>query len=134
VSGNNYVAVTEVMEEECLVVDGLSTVAEVLAKMVEKDVAFAFVEKRDEHDEYGIVLVSDIAKQVLAPHKSPDRINAYEVMTKPVLPVQPDMDIRYCARLFDQFGISTAPVIKAGEILGAVTYDHLVLKGLAQQK
>jgi len=109
----------------------LSTVADALALMIERDSPFAFVAKRDDDDEFGILLVSDIAKKVLAPHKSPERINVYEVMTKPVLPVQPDMDIRYCARLFQNFGISTAPVIRGGEILGVVTYSELVLKGLA---
>jgi len=127
----NKVAVTEVMEQDFLVVDGLATVADALAQMIEKDLPFAFVAKRDDDDEFGILLVSDIAKKVLAPHKAPERINVYEVMTKPVLSVQPDMDIRYCARLFDNFGISTAPVIRAGEILGVVTYGELVLKGLA---
>ena len=51
-------------------------------------------------DEYGMVLLSDIAKQVLAKDRSPKRVNIYEIMAKPVLSVQPDMDIRYCARMF----------------------------------
>lgn len=77
------------------------------------------------------MLVADIAKQVLAPSRAPDRCNVYEIMTKPVLSVHPDMHIRYCARLFLKFGISTAPVIDAaGEIKGVVTYDELVLRGL----
>ena len=52
-------------------------------------------------------------------------------MTKPVLCVQPSMNIRYCARLLEHFGISTAPVVEQGTIQGVVTYDTLVLKGLA---
>jgi len=132
VSEKKYIAVTEVMKQDYLVIDGLATVAEMLQQMLEKEVSTVLVQKRHETDEYGVVLVSDIAKKVLAPHKSPERINVYEIMTKPVLPVQPDMDIRYCARLFDNFGISTAPVIKAGEIMGVVTYDELVLKGLTK--
>lgn len=131
-SEKKYIAVTEVMKQDYLVIDGLATVAEMLQQMLEKEVSTVLVQKRHETDEYGVVLVSDIAKKVLAPHKSPERINVYEIMTKPVLPVQPDMDIRYCARLFDNFGISTAPVIKAGEIMGVVTYDELVLKGLTK--
>ncbi len=63
--------------------------------------------------------------------RSPDRVNLYEIMTKPVLSVEPKMRIRYCARMFEHFGISTAPVVENGEIKGMVTYDVLVLKGLA---
>ncbi len=121
----------DVMEPNFLIMDGVSTVAEALAKMKGRGAHYLLVDKRDEDDEYGIVLVSDIAKQVLAQNRSPERVNIYEIMTKPVLSVQPDMNIRYCARLFEHFGISTAPVLKAGDVRGVVTYDSLVLKGLA---
>jgi predicted transcriptional regulator len=43
------------------------------------------------------------------------------------------MGIQYCARLFDRFGISAAPVIEGDEIKGIVAYDQLVLEGLAGQ-
>ena len=108
-----------------------ATVAEALAILREKNANYLIVAKRDEDDEFGIVMVADIAKQVLAPNRSPERINVYEIMTKPVLPVKPEMDIRYCARLFHRFGISSAPVIENDEIKGIVAYDQLVLKGLA---
>ena len=129
-SEQNKKTVSEVMTADFLVVDGLATVADALQLMRERSAHFVLVDKRDEHDEYGIVLVSDIAKQVLGQNRAPDRVNVYEIMCKPVLCVQPDMNIRYCARLFEHFGISTAPVVKAGEILGVVSYDTLVLKGL----
>ena len=113
-----------------MLLDGLSTVAEALGIMKERNAHFVLVDKRDEGDEYGIVLVSDIAKHVLAKNRAPERVNVYEIMCKPVLGVRPDMKIRYCARMFDHFGISTAPVLKGGEIQGVVNYDALVLKGL----
>jgi signal-transduction protein with cAMP-binding, CBS, and nucleotidyltransferase domain len=125
------ITVAAVMNTDFLLLDGLATVADALKPMKEKNAHAFFVDKRDDHDEYGIVLTSDIAKQVLAKGRSPERVNVYEIMTKPVLRVQPDMKIRYCARLFEHFGVSTAPVVDQGKIKGVVTYDTLVLKGLA---
>lgn len=124
--------VSDVMTQNYARVEGLTTVAEALRLMRERDVNLLIVNKRTADDEYGVVMVSDIAKQVLATSRAPDRCNVYEVMTKPVLSVHPEMHLRYCARLFHKFGISTAPVIDAqGEIRGVVAYDDLVLKGLA---
>ncbi len=123
--------VADVMEPEFLLLDGMATVAEAIRLMQPANAHFVLIDKRNAADEYGIVLVSDIAKQVLAQNRSPDRVNIYEIMCKPVLTVQPNMNIRYCARLFEHFGISTAPVVSDGEIRGVVTYDALVLKGLA---
>ncbi len=130
-SNKNIKTIADVMDSDFLKVDGIITVTEALQRMRAADIDFLLVDKRNDHDEYGIVLVSDIAKRVLAPNHSPDRVNVYEIMTKPVLTVQPDMNIRYCARLFERFGISTAPVVRGGEVLGVVTYTRLVLNGLA---
>ena len=129
----HLVRVADVMERDYVMLDGVATVAEALAILREKNANFLMVSKRHEDDEFGIVMIADIAKQVLAHNRSPERTNVYEIMSKPVLSVKPSMDIRYCARLFHRFGVSTAPVIEGGEIKGIVTYDQLVLKGLAGQ-
>ena len=123
--------VADVMGREYSTIDGIATVAEALAVMQKKGAHFLIVAKRNKDDELGIVMVSDIAKHVLARNRSPERTNVYEIMFKPVLSVKPEMDIRYCARLFERFGVSAAPVIAGGEIEGIVAYDQLVLKGLA---
>ena len=127
------IRVADVMERDCAVVEGVATVAEGLAVLQDRSAHLLIIDKRSEDDEYGVVMVADIAKQVLARNRSPERTNVYEIMSKPVLSVPPDMDIRYCARLFDRFGIAAAPVIGGGEIQGVVAYDQLVLKGLAAQ-
>ena len=123
--------VSAVMNTDFLSMQGSTTVTEAIHAMRPNNAHALLVDKRTDEDELGIVLVSDIAKKVLAVNRSPDRVNIYEIMTKPVLSVDPDMNIRYCARLFEHFGISTAPVVKNGQVLGIVSYDALVLKGLA---
>ena len=123
--------VSDVMNTDFLSMAGTTTVTDAIHAMRPTNAHALLVDKRTEDDELGIVLVSDIAKNVLAVNRSPDRVNIYEIMTKPVLSVDPEMNIRYCARLFDHFGISTAPVVSQGKAVGIVTYDALVLKGLA---
>jgi CBS domain-containing protein len=127
------VRVKDVMTHDYQTVDGLMTVAEGLARIKESGAVALIVNKRDEHDEYGIVLLSDIAKGVLAVNRAPERVNIYEIMSKPVVGVDPDMDIRYCARLFHKLGFSFAPVIERGELMGIVSYADLLLKGLSRQ-
>ncbi|ACA87035.1 CBS domain-containing protein [Shewanella woodyi] len=121
---------SDVMTNKYVMVDGLHTVADAVKHAIEQDVKVLFVNKRHENDEFGIVLMSDIAKQVLAKDKAPERVNIYEIMLKPVFSVNAEMDVRYCARLFERFGISKAPVVENGEILGLVSYQDLVLKGM----
>ncbi|MGR5542111.1 CBS domain-containing protein, partial [Vibrio campbellii] len=91
------------------------------------------VQKRHDDDEFGIVLMNDIAKKVLANNRSPQRTNIYEIMTKPALSVSPNMNVKYCARLFERFGISRAPVIDGQQVVGMVSYNNIVINGMATE-
>ena len=90
----------EAMEQDYVVIDGTLTVAEALAAIEGTSAHTFIVDKRHEDDEYGIVQLSDIAKHVLAKNRSPERVNIYEVMSKPVISVDAEMDVRYSARMF----------------------------------
>ena len=125
------VKVGDAMRTEVTMVDGRTDVLEALKIMKKVQATCLMVEKRDEHDEWGMVLFSDIAKQVLAKDRAPERVGCYEIMAKPVISVSPDMDIRYCARLFERVGISHAPVVENGKVVGIVSYYLLVLEGLS---
>lgn len=126
------VRVRDVMKKEFDTVDGLDTIESALKKMDHINNKCLIVNKRHTDDEYGILLISDIARKVLAADKAPDRINVYEVMAKPVISVDHEMDVRYCARLFDRFDISRAPVLNSGKVVGIVSLTDLVLKGLTR--
>ncbi len=122
--------VREVMHSKFQMVDGLMTLQQALRIFKQDKVSALMINKRDADDEFGMLLLSDIAKEVLAKDRSPERVSVYEIMAKPVLSVSPEMDIRYCARLFENFGLSYAPVIDDGEIIGLVSYAEIVLEGL----
>jgi len=126
----NPIKANAVMTQNYICMDGMQTIREAINAMKEHDSKVIIVNKRDQHDAYGILVLSDIAKQVLAKDRSPDRVNIYEIMAKPIVSVPPEMDIRYCARLFERFGLSHAPVIENENILGLVGYKELVLHEL----
>ena len=106
--------------------DGMMTVAEGIKLAKQHNVSALIINKRHEQDEYGLVMLADIAKEVLAKDRSPDRVNLYEIMAKPLLSVDPNMDVRYCARLFERFSIHLAPVIENNEVIGMVDYINMV--------
>ena len=121
------------MKTEVTQVDGRTDVLSALKTMKKVGATSLIVKRRNENDEYGMLLFSDIAKHVLAKDRAPERVNVYEIMSKPVIMVRPDMEIRYCARLFENFGISHAPVIEDDVIVGVVSYYSLILYGLLPQ-
>ncbi|MCG9598059.1 CBS domain-containing protein [Vibrio sp. Isolate25] len=126
------IRVRDVMASTYVMIDGLTTVREGIQLARSHEVKALVVNKRHDDDEYGLVLMNDIAKKVLAKNRSPDRINIYEIMTKPALSVDPEMNVKYCARLFERFGISRAPVIENGQLIGMVSYNNIVINGMAR--
>lgn len=129
-SERKIIRVGDIMKDHYILMHGTDTVEKAIDTLISHKADTVFIRRRNEKDEFGIVLLVDIAKKVLAMDKAPSRVNLYEIMSKPVLGVDPEMDIRYCARLFDRFGLSTAPVIRDKEIVGVVTYHEIVLQGL----
>ncbi|WP_440885115.1 CBS domain-containing protein [Vibrio campbellii] len=132
-SNHELIRVRDVMAATYIIVDGLITVHEGITLARKSEVKALVVKKRHKDDEYGIVLMNDIAKKVLAKNRSPQRTNIYEIMTKPALSVDPNMNVKYCARLFERFGISRAPVIENGEVIGMVSYNNIVIYGMARE-
>ncbi len=128
---SKLIKVREVMKNNFDTVNGMATVAEALQQMHHVETKSLIVEKRHDDDEYGMVMLSDISREVLALDRSPERVNIYEIMSKPVISIDPDMDIRYCARLFERFNISRAPVVENRKIIGIVSHTDMVLQGLA---
>jgi CBS domain-containing protein len=122
-----YTPVRAVMTARPLMVDGLATVTQAIAIMREKRVSSLVINRRDETDEYGVLVIADLAKRLIDQDKSPDRTNVYEIMSKPVLTVEADMDIRYAIRMLTRFDLSRSLVLDRGELVGLVTLRELVL-------
>ena len=124
-----WVPVRDIMRKDVTFIPGRTNVLEAMRVMKRVGATVLMVEKRDDQDEYGMVSFSDIAKEVIGQDRAPERVNVYEIMAKPVIAVRPDMNTRYCARLFDNFGINHAPVIENEEVLGIVSYYLIALQG-----
>lgn len=127
---SELVRVRDVMKTEFDTVDGLDTVADALRNMQHVQTKALIVRRRNDDDEYGIVELEDIATDVLARNRAPERVNVYEIMNKPLIGVDPAMDIRYCARLFERYRLNRAAVVDGREVIGIVSYADIVIKGM----
>jgi CBS domain-containing protein len=118
----------DVMHKGVISIDGMATAKEAAAKMREQGVDDLLVEKRHPDDAWGIIVVQDLIRGVILPGQSSDEVNVYEIMTKPVITVPADMDVRYVARLLHRAGIRRAPVEERGKLIGMVSLSSLVLE------
>ena len=124
------VRVRDVMNPHYDIVDGAMTVKDAVVSMKHPENKCFIVEKRHEDDEFGLLLLSDVARKVLADDRASERVNVYEIMQKPIISVDPGMDIRYCARLLERFELTRTPVIENNKVVGIVSFTELVLGGM----
>jgi signal-transduction protein with cAMP-binding, CBS, and nucleotidyltransferase domain len=129
-SQRKIVRVRDVMSPNFDVVDGAMTIKDALVSMKHPENKCFIVEKRHEDDEFGLLLVSDVARKVLAEDRAANRVNVYEIMQKPIIFVDPGMDIRYCARLLERFEITRTPVIEDNQVVGIMSFTELVMGGM----
>ncbi|MCA1792712.1 MAG: CBS domain-containing protein [Desulfotignum sp.] len=121
------IRVRDVMTKGIISIDGMATTREAVNKMRAEKIFSLLVEKRHEDDAWGILVSQDIVKGVILPGRSLDEVNVYEIMTKPVITVPADMDIRYAVRLIYRAGIRRAPVEEKGELVGMISLISLIL-------
>ncbi|MCK5541892.1 MAG: CBS domain-containing protein [Desulfobacterales bacterium] len=117
----------DVMQKGIVAIDGMATAKEAAAKMRLEKVSYLLVNKRHVDDAWGIVVVQDFVKGVIIPARSPSEVNVYEIMTKPIITVPADMDVRYVARLIYRAGIRRAAVEDGGELAGMISLSSLIL-------
>ena len=117
----------DIMTLNVATVRSSATVAEAVKLMRLKQLRSLIVEPRTSDDAYGIVTETDIGAKVIASGKDPKEVRIYEIMSKPCIVVNPDLDVEYVARLFASTGIWRAPVIQ-GEILGIVSITDIITK------
>jgi len=127
----SHVTVSEVMSTEIISIDATATVQEATQLMRKHHTSSIVVNRRNEADEFGLIVVSDIASKVLGQNLSPKRVNVYEVMSKPVISLPAEMNIVYAVRLLSRFKLSRAMVIDHDRNpLGIVTLRDMVLRNV----
>ena len=88
------VRVRSVVGEPPIVVDGLASVEQAIKLMRHHNVSSLIIDKQHEDDEYGLLVVADIASKAISADRPLERTNVYEIMSKPVLAVDINMDLK----------------------------------------
>ncbi|QLH38869.1 MAG: CBS domain-containing protein [Defluviicoccus sp.] len=123
------IRVRHVMSSDVRIIGRTATVADAIVAMREAGVSSLVVRRRDDDDEFGLVVLSDIARDVIAQDRAPERVNVYEIMSKPVLSLPEDMQSKYAVRLLVKFNVSRAVVVDEKRApVGIVTLRDLVLR------
>jgi predicted transcriptional regulator len=117
----------DIMTPDVITIQGVAKITTAVKLMEEKNVNTLIIERRHNHDAYGIITRTDIVNKVIAFGLDPQKVRVYEIMTKPCIVINPDLGLEYIARLFKNTGIKAAPVIQ-DKLMGIISEDDLLRK------
>jgi CBS domain-containing protein len=123
---------SDIMQVEVATILEDATITEAVAHMRMEGVRSLIIERLNEADPYGIITYWDIVAKVLAEGKDPDKVQVSDIMTKPVISIPPNLEIKYIARLLRQSRIGHVPVIENNRLIGIVSRTDLVVEVITE--
>jgi len=115
----------EIMTRKVMMVEDSVTVSEAVTKMMEEKISSLIVNRRSVDDAYGIVTRRDVVSKVIALGLNAEEIKVSDIMTKPLVTVTPNLNIKHVARLMSQTGVRRIPVFDGQQMLGLISNSDI---------
>ena len=119
--------VGDLMSTEVCYIDREATVQQAIELLRENTLTALIVKKQNDQDEFGMVTVTDIAREVIGKRRAPERTYVFEIMSKPAVTLPAQMKPVFATRLLANFDLSQAIVIDdSWQLVGIVSRRDLV--------
>jgi CBS domain-containing protein len=119
--------VKDIMTTDVVYAEVPGSTTEALELVVKKNVSGLPIVKRGTKELIGIVTREDFARH-------PEESQLALLMTRDVVTLPIDTDIKYAARIFLEKGFRRLPVVKNGELVGIVTVGDIVWRAISRMK
>lgn len=111
------------MIKEVITIKEVSTVKEAAKTMNKYEIGCLIVTRN--RKAVGILTERDLLKRVVSQGKSATRTKVSTVMSKPIIVVEPDMELEEAARLMFKLKVKKLPVVNRGRLVGLVTLTDI---------
>ncbi len=118
------IPVREIMTRPVITADAELDILSAAKKMSSANVGSLIIVSGDSPT--GILTERDLVKKVLAKGIDPRTLKAEQVMSAPVVAIEPDASLREAASLMLRSGVKRLPVIFKGKLVGIITDTDLV--------
>mgnify|MGYP001083722755 CR=1 FL=1 len=116
--------VEDIMVEEVITVEVDAPVTRAVKLMNKHEIGCLIVTKS--RKPIGILTERDLLKRVLAESRDPKKTRVGEIMSAPLMFVDPHMDVEDVVKFMLKMEIKKLPIVKKGKLVGLVTLTDLV--------
>ncbi|MDV3277182.1 MAG: CBS domain-containing protein [Nitrososphaerales archaeon] len=125
------IKVKQIMNTEVEVIGSDSSALEVAKRMSSKGRGCMLVLEGGKA--VGMITERDLVGKVLAEDISPSKLRATDIMTAPLIAVEPEATVEEASRIMSQYSIRRLPVVKGGTLVGLITSTDIALR-MAKEK
>lgn len=111
--------------EKLELISAFAGMRELLQMMERNNVRYVVVERTSEFDAYGIVTYTNVLEAIYSEDGDMDLINVYDLATKPMLQIIPNLDIRYAAQLMINQSVKHLAVTWEGNMVGVIAMKDI---------
>jgi CBS domain-containing protein len=120
---NVSLKVEDVMVKEVITIDENSTVKEAAEVMNKFEIGCLIAVRKGKA--MGIITERDLLKRVIADAKNPSEAKVKDVMSSPLVVVEPSMDLEEAVKLMFQMKIKKLPVVDGKRLVGLVSLTDI---------
>jgi CBS domain-containing protein len=118
------VRVRDIMVTKVITIAKNSTLEEAIKLMNDYEIGCLIVTENKKA--VGILTERDLLKMILGKSENIKRIGVQEVMSTPLISVEPDVEIGDASRLMFEKNIKKMPITKKGKLIGLVTLTDIL--------
>jgi CBS domain-containing protein len=115
--------VEDIMVEDVITIDSDASVMDAVRLMNKNEIGCLVVIRRGKA--IGIITERDLLKRVIAKMRDPKKTKVRQIMTKPLIVGDPDMDLEEATKLMFERKIKKLPVIEGGRLVGLISLTDI---------
>jgi CBS domain-containing protein len=117
--------VKDVMSSPVITVDETETTNNIAVLMSKENLGAVIITNKEKKS-IGIITERDLVVRVIAKNNKPDQVKAKEIMTTPLITIEPDATINDAARKMNRLNIRRLGVIYKDDMVGIVSDKDLL--------
>lgn len=118
--------VKDIMSKTVFTIDVSNTAFDVVREMMNRDIGSVVITMKGEV--VGVITKGDILREVIMKKADPQKTKAEDVMSRPVVSIQPEAALEEASQIMAKSNVSKLPVIKDGKLLGILTSTDVIRK------
>lgn len=119
------VSVAEVMNKAVIVMDINSDIPAIAKEMISRDAGSIIITENGKA--MGIITERDFVKGILTEDRKPSEVKASEILSTPLITVEPETSIVEASEIMLKANIKRLPVLENGRIIGVISNTDILM-------